>query len=1415
MTLQNQTTSAQHLGLDASLSGWLEAARAGGLPSPARDDRWQPLRAGVVGLWEFDVAEYWYANGWVQLTGRNETGKSSLMALTTLIPWLADTSSSNIDTLGRSGKKFRYYVEPTGNDGDRRSTDASTNRGWLWVEYGRLVGGEPRFFTTLLFAETRSASANVNLSWNTAEGLRVREALDLAPGRVVAHPKDLAAPGLITHRSASAYKEHVARYLLGTTVDRLEAAGKMLRVTRTPKLGAELKVAFVSEHLRTALPELDRSEVDALAAGWDQLDQLRADLEATSKAVKTVEKFRKNAWLPWVRAKLRRRADAAARARTDFDRVTREERQASESVESLAGDETRLTGEAQQATRDADSAAAAREALQESDRYRDAQARIDTLERRRGEVSVLSVELDRRLAEVAHASDREGRGARDVAGHESDVTEAMSAVDSTHDRLAQAAARAGVPLAGGAVDLPLLGQRLRERRAGIDRARHLLAAATKADSAAGIAEEAALTAQDRATADLADAEAAWQEASHSRDALVKGVAVWASNADPVPEATDIDDWVGGLPSDVVDGRVSGVSLRAQVRQDWFNPRRTELVGRQQDAERRRSEAAALVADLGKRIEELASAPVPEFASPTGWIRRTRPESSPSGAPFWSLVDPRPGVSPDHLANLEAALAAQGLLDAWVTADGVYLPDRDGVETVIAPHGGFFDVGDRSSLADVLVAADPASGLGAVVKAALAGVRLLQDGEPIPDFGLAVGSDGRWRAGVLAGTAVPRHGSAEWLGESARAVQRLRLIGELELERDGAAERVRAAELDLEHAAVAGAALDAHFERCPSDTDLRAALTRADERGRVAERSAEDARRKRTLADDSRADADRAVSALREFCLDASLPHEAEGLNVAVDLVGSAEQQAGQLKSDLAILRTAEQALGAARERLSGHRDDRVRAERRRDEAKDLLAEATAIVETLEATMGADDREVVAELEALRVRESEAKARRNQLEESVRDVIRLLGQARAQLEGVQHRREEATQARDAAFGQFRVAVDRGLAAEASLELPEAHAHTIDKVREQVSATRRDIQVGGWPTDDRDGQEAVERRLYGHLTDAVHELRASLETRGRSAQLVVDDVGLPEIEILVDASGATYGPREASTRLARIHRDLEDTYSTRVRETLDELLGSTFLEHLRGRVGATDALVEGINRVLAKHPVVTTSTSLRIRLEPAGESDGRMLQALRGPSLVNPEAAAHVRKHLRQRVEAAKHEAASHGEADWRDRLVETLDYRRWFEVHLQRKVGKSGTWRPLNTQSFAEMSGGARAVVLMLPLVATLAALYADMDGAPRPLWLDEAFDGLDSANRAMVMDLFGSFDLDVLLAGPNRLVNVKTVPAAAIYQVVRAPAPLPGADLTLELWAGGDLTVVDLPTALPNVDSAVADSGNDTQGRLL
>ncbi|NLT31117.1 MAG: TIGR02680 family protein [Propionibacterium sp.] len=1402
-------STAQH-GLTPQLDAWLDAARVGGLPAATRSDRWQPLRAGVVGLWEFDAAEYWYADGWAQLTGSNETGKSSLMALTTLIPWLADTSTSSIDTLGRSGKEFRYYVEPSGKEGDRRSTEATTHRGWLWVEYGRLRDGDPEFLTTLLFAESRSAGARVTRLWCTARNLRVRRELDLAPGRVVAHPKDLARAGFVQHPSGTAYKEHLAEHLLGGTVGRLEAAGKMLRVTRTPKLGAQLQIGFVTEQLRTALPELDRAEVDALAAGWDQLDQLRADMEATERAVSTMEGFRKNSWLPWVRAALRLRADRAARARSTFDRVTRDERGAGQDVADLTTRETDLESAVRTAGRDVEEAAAAREALQESDRYRDAQGRIDLLARHRAEANRLQDQLGRDEAEVVRADNRLNTTRTDVEQRVLDANEARRASEETRDRLAAAASDAQVPVPSGDIDLALLEQRLVERDRAIGRARELLREAERAEAAASRAEESAADARDRAQRDRASATATWQQAEEARTAVVAALALWADEVHPAVTDDVVDAWVGAIAAEVVDGRVPGLPVRDLVRADWYDPARLVLDRDLHEAQRRKRTAQEQAVDLGRRIEALKSAPTPTFATPPGWQRRTRPAPSENGAPLWALVDPQPDLPMAELAHIEAALAAQGVLDAWVTPDG-YHGTRDGIDAVLAPDSDDVD-NPQPSLARVLRPAHGSGALARPVTTLLDRIRLVDNDQQLPTSGLAVTRQGRWRAGDLAGAAEPSHPNAEWLGESARAEQRRRLVAELEQERDQALAEVEAATAEEERVRAASVALTEQFEHCPSDDHVRTVLTLAGERETAADKSEQEADQAERRAADERATAHRAVAALREHCADAALPHDASGLDTAKDEVNDVRRRADRLRTARQRLADGLSTLEAAQARFEQDEALALRAREAFDRTTGDLGEARATVEALESTMGADDQVIVAELSELKQREEDAKTRRSKAEDDLREVIGRLAKARTTLETVQRRREEATVARDDAFADFRVLVDRGLASEAALDLPDAEAVSIEKVREQVVAVRREVQITGWP-DDEAAQGTVERRLSSELTQAVHNVRADLEARGRSMQVVVDDVGLPRVEVLVDAGGTPHGPLEASALLTRIHEELSTTYTDRVQETLNELLGSTFLEHLRGRVGAADALVGRINDVLEKHPVVTTSTSLRIRLEPANESDGRMLAALRGSSLANPEAAAHIREHLRNRVEAAKRDAQSQGEADWRDRLTRTLDYRGWFEVALQRKIGAGGRWQPLTTQSFAEMSGGARAVMLMLPLVATLAALYEDMDGGPRPLWLDEAFDGLDSANRATVMDLFRSFDFDVLLAGPARLVNVRTVPAAAIWQVVRAPAPLPGAELMLELWAGDGLRVVDVPNVLPTrLDQ---EPPNDTQDALL
>lgn len=191
---------------DEQLATWRDSASHGGLPSPVRS-RWQVLRAGCVGLWEFDAAEYWFADGRAQFVGANQSGKSTLMALTTLIMLSGSLDRQYIDTFGQSDKSFRYYVEPTDDARDRREATGSTHRGWAWVEYGRLGDDGPEFFTTLLYAQAKRGVSQLDPVWIICRGsARVRHGLTLAVGSSAVEPRELAGvEGLEVMRSGKRY----------------------------------------------------------------------------------------------------------------------------------------------------------------------------------------------------------------------------------------------------------------------------------------------------------------------------------------------------------------------------------------------------------------------------------------------------------------------------------------------------------------------------------------------------------------------------------------------------------------------------------------------------------------------------------------------------------------------------------------------------------------------------------------------------------------------------------------------------------------------------------------------------------------------------------------------------------------------------------------------------------------------------------------------------------------------------------------------------------------------------------------------------------------------------------------------------------------------------------------------------------
>ncbi|MDO5094044.1 MAG: hypothetical protein Q4D79_11640 [Propionibacteriaceae bacterium] len=559
---------------DVDLAAWREAISNRALPTPTTT-RWQALRAGVVNLWEFEAVEYWYAGGWAQLMGRNETGKSSLMALTTLIPWLDDTASDKIDTLGRSGKQFAYYVRPSG-ESDRRPTDASLFHGWLWVEYGRIQDGHARFYTTLLHASARTGSATTRLTWCTSVDSRVRGALKLTDGRAVQTAKDVVAPGFERHSSATAYRQHVATHLLGGSVAQLESIGKLLKVTRQPKLGAQLKVDFVTEQLRGSLPELSRTEVDELAKGWDQLDQLRDDLERAQQATKEIIRFQRDAWRPWASAHLRLRADAVAARQTAFDAVTREERSAEAELRASRQAEAELTEARQQAHTRYTTMRAQAATLRESSAYVEAKQRVANLEQQTRDAEAAK-SLMERAQQAAKAAQKRLHAARSkLKDRQDELDKATAQLTRQEDQVRGAASAAGVtclvPL-----DPDLLQQSMIERTDAVRRVDALRREAAAANHTATSAEHTAEAMQRAADEAKQNAERTWEQAAAERDRMTAAVESWA----PEDVRELIPAWLQVLPDTTE--FATQPRLLDVIRRDFYDPRQQRMAAGQAHA----------------------------------------------------------------------------------------------------------------------------------------------------------------------------------------------------------------------------------------------------------------------------------------------------------------------------------------------------------------------------------------------------------------------------------------------------------------------------------------------------------------------------------------------------------------------------------------------------------------------------------------------------------------------------------------------------------------------------------------------------------------------------------------------------------------------------------------------------------------
>jgi uncharacterized protein (TIGR02680 family) len=1349
--------------------------RPANLPVPATV-RWQLLRVGIEGLWEYPAGtRFVTAGGWLHFRGRNESGKSKAIELALPATLDGRLASERLDPHGSTSRPMRYnLVGPHLPEGRRKAV------GYAFSEFGRVVDGEPEFFTCG-YGVTASRGGSGHTGWWFTLAGRVDVDVDLTPqrtpltdtglGGVLADVPDGSVHGLEAHRTK------VAEVLFGVSTARFDELMTLLLQLRTPQLGKKLDVASLSEKLAEAMPEIDTLLIGEAASSFQQLEDDRAHLKELHVAQDHLQAFT-TSYREYLRTAVARDAAVASSARRTQTDITSQHRLLSQRLtpaelrtlarqrrraqdlrlakrsvpllesrlERAEATDVRNTGESRRLK-------AHLQSLQLSDEWAgvqklaEARKRLtdvkDAAERAKGELETARGRdrEARRLAarrqdeHTAAVRDRDQalvrlRIAGEPLGLNADVDTAASAFDNP-DTAASAVGSLEAALAGHQDVLQQLSAAAGKVAGAADR----LDSAEELLRQAGREVIAATDERDDAVTKYETAVRTWEEQALR----------WAATLQALP-AGDVADMVSGHGhADVRDGLAP---LVQRVRGD---------------IDAAVDDAAAAVRDLSGSVEtcedELAEAESDSDPVPPGapWRRGPQP-----GMPLYLLVDPGPSLDPDEEAGLEGAMAAAGLLDAHVRTDGTLIA-ADGTLVVgrTAPVNG-------PSLADVL----DVTSSNDVPPEAVRDVLRCVSTDTSGDAPLAVGTDGTFRSGPLTGRNAAKE--LRYLGTAARQRTRLltieRLRAELEQLR-GDLERAKS-----RHAAAAGrrSTLESELASLPSSGQIVQAEARVGAlNGAVgrAEKLKEERAGKVARAKQERQQAKQELDTLASDL----------GAGGWVDRLATYQQRVEDVDGQLRTIRTLVGEATARQQRSTDAAEHAVQAGGDLEAATSRCTAAQGRLQDLQGAIGGLENLVAGGDIIEKV--TEVDQRIEHFADASRKIQRAIGKLRSGLDEQRGRLEASHAAvekadRDAlaAVGDLRRHLDAGrleLVFDAGvLSQVPPEEWTPRTARDLTTAVIADVDpsLSGRPVSVQTAELSSRRdmlaeRVPGHFLTLDRHLRPTY----RPVQDVADGV----LRFVIPSDGVDVDvllfeqqlDAEVEVRAARI--DDAD------KELLERFLAGEVRTNLADTMRAAQKLFSAISDKLSG---LRTNSGKRVRLSRSERDEHRDVidLLLRGPAARAEQDDNRLREFMSSQLAQARVavDDPTLPAATLQQQLAQRLDYRTWFEftVQVSDPDVDDGAWRKLTTRTHGAGSGGSKSMLLHLPLIAALAAWYDSANVAgPRLAVLDEAFAGIDAGVVAEILALVADLDFDLVTTSHDEWFMTPDVSALAVYDLDRDP----------------------------------------------
>jgi uncharacterized protein (TIGR02680 family) len=1346
--------------------------------------RWRLHRGGVVNVWQYSVEEFDLSGGRAIFQGTNGSGKSRTLEL--LAPLCLDGDLHQIGSKGYDTVSMRRLMLDDYSGGPNRI-------GYAWLELRREVGGREEFLTSGIGVKASATSQQINDSWRFVTEQRIGHDFELvADGTPVGATQLRDLLGADCLHDEEPFRATIAELVYGIPAARYADLLHLQRTLRNPDVGLKVLEGQLEQILSDSLPPLDPAVIEQLAQSFEDLESIRDNIRGLATADTALGRFL-TGYAGYAYGALRtagRRAHDAtkelASARAEITKLTtrlRDEEAAAEKAEAEVAtlDEREITLEGR--IDDLKSSPLYDSVRDLADRKRVVsaarQAAVSALRQLRTQRDHTEQLVDSVLAELGRFAD--------------DTAQANELAATIRERMREAGLDPALSPDVPQVPVHEAGEVHETARATLDpeaapveltrRVPPEVDASALRAALAAAAEQASRGASalgERCAVTLSLAERARELAAQAQDLSrrqleARGAQLAATEAAGRRNETaqQLDD-VAHTWHDKIAKWAAGIEPVT----DLAPPPPAELVA-DQDAARQATERAhawlrgrlpALHAEVGRTkhlvdeldrsiaaaTEELTALRSGVDTHPDRPAFATAARDPARGAAFYRLVDFASDVDDTARAGCEAALESSGLLTAWVTADG----SLTGTATPDLAALADGPVAAGRTLASVLVpAVPPDSPVPPEVVAKLLDRVALGDGP-----GLGVTTDGRWRAGVLAGAMSKP--AAEFVGAGARESARERRIGELTETVDRLTGERDEADAALATAREQAAAWERHIDDHPDDRALLAAHVTL----RGAKESADDAARRAIESREAHtASADRHRARQDALIADA----RAAGLDASADALVRARTSAMDARS------AADALVTALTRRCAGAVDTLAKAVANHHRAAGELAEVAAGAERacLDFTNESDGY-------AERVRSIGGAA--EQLE-------RDLAAAEEERTGVRQRlpgaRQQATDARVKA-GKSQTQIDTR---EARLdELTEKETFARLRFADALAAD------GVWSAAVESPRPADQDEAYEVLSsvsrDAVGEdaVLGSLQALQAALAGSHDIVAQRSAEILTVTVTGARGPqpvavaaREVAQRLAT-QRDL---LSEEYQQIFDAFMLRDLADKLSAQIAVADDLCRRMNETL---DVARSSQGVHVQLEwqPAPDLDDDMRGAL---ALIRTPFAKRgggederLRTALTDRITT---ERDGHS-GDYAEVLARALDYRSWYRFTVRvRDDGPDGAPR---TRRMRQLSSGETRLISYVTLFAAASAFYdAVSTGAERPpvrlVLLDEAFERLDEPTIARMLGLLVDLDMDWIITWPSGWGLSEKIPRMHIYDVLR-PKGGRGIACTHAIWTGNALT---------------------------